>query len=148
MQPDSKLEAAGKLQTFVAGEIVIPYGQVISALDIEALGVFGLAQSENKWQEVASAVSLVLLFTAFFVIYLRRKPILKAGEYDIRGMTLLVALFLSFLLLGRLTIPGHTVIPYLYPVMAYGLLSHAFGAELPDYRPTAFLLLHTDCRMP
>jgi putative nucleotidyltransferase with HDIG domain len=118
-------------RTFVPGENVVQHGQVISALDLEALRVFGFVQSGNRWQDIASAMGLVLVFTAFFVVYLRRKPMLKAGEQDFRGLTLLVVLFMSFLLLGRLTIPGHTVIPYLYPVMAYGLLvTSLFSTEL------------------
>jgi cyclic-di-AMP phosphodiesterase PgpH len=118
-------------RTFVPGENVVLHGQVISALDLEALNIYGFVQSTNRWQDIASAAGLVLIFSAFFVVYLRRKPILKAGEQDLRGLTLLVALFLSFLLLGRLTIPGHTVIPYIYPVMAYGLLvTSLFGADL------------------
>lgn len=118
-------------KTYVAGEIVIPHGQVLSALDIEALRIFGFAQSENRWQEIASAGGLVLIFTAFLLIYLRHKPVLKAGENDVRALTMLAALFLGFLLLGRLTIPGHTVIPYIYPIMAYGLLvSSVFSADL------------------
>lgn len=118
-------------RSFVAGENVVQRGQVINKLDIEALQVFGFAQPENRWQDIASAIGLTIIFTAFFVIYIRRTPVRKAGKFNLRGLTVLVTLFLSFLLIGRLTIPGHAVIPYIYPVMAFGLIvSSLYGAEL------------------
>jgi putative nucleotidyltransferase with HDIG domain len=50
---------------------------------------------------------------------------------DMRSAALVVLLFLVFLISARLVIPAHTVVPYVFPVAAYGMTVAAlFGAEL------------------
>jgi putative nucleotidyltransferase with HDIG domain len=115
-------------RSFVANEVVIQRGQVISEADLEALEAFNLIQSPTYWQDIASAVILPVLMMTFFVLYLNRNPALAN---DLRALTMVAILFLVFLLGARITIPGHAVLPYLYPLMAYSLTVAAlFGAEL------------------
>jgi putative nucleotidyltransferase with HDIG domain len=57
--------------------------------------------------------------------------------------TILVTLFMLFLVIARITIPGHAVIPYVYPVMGFALtISALFSAELAliSVVPLAFLI--------
>lgn len=118
-------------RSFISGETIVQRGRVITAEDLEALQAFGLAQAKGRWQDVASAAVLTLLVSAFFIFYLRRNPSLVAGEQGLRRLIVLMLLFLLFLMGARLTIPGHTVIPFIYPLMAYALTVAAlFGAEL------------------
>lgn len=115
-------------RTYIAGETVVQRGQVLSAADVEALQKMGLIQPEQQWQDYVSSSALVLLMMAFIGFYLRREPkVLR----DARSLTLLTLLFLGFLLAARLVIPGHTVIPYAFPLAAYSLLVAAlFSSEL------------------
>ena len=115
-------------RTYIAGETVAQRGQVLSAADVEALQKMGLIQPEQQWQDYVSSSALVLLMMAFIGFYLRREPkVLR----DARSLTLLTLLFLGFLLAARLVIPGHTVIPYAFPLAAYSLLVAAlFSSEL------------------
>jgi putative nucleotidyltransferase with HDIG domain len=115
-------------RTFMAGETVVQRGQVLSAADVEALQQMGLGQPQEQWQDVASAAALVALILAFMLFYLVRGD---AIVQDLRSLILMGVLFLAFLLGTRLAIPGHTVIPYAFPLAAYSLcVASLFGAEL------------------
>jgi len=118
-------------RSFVTNETIIQRGRVIADTDYEALQQYGLAQPKNRWQDVASAAALTLLSAIFFVFYIQRNPLLLDGNQGLRKLALLATLFLLFLLIARATIPGHAVVPYVYPVMAYALtVSALFSAEL------------------
>ena len=114
-------------RSFAVGETIIPRGAIISATDMEALLQFGLTQPEIRWQDLTSAAALILLILIFMGIYLRRNAPL-AG--DLRAITMMAVLFLIFLVVARLVVPGHTVIPYLLPIAAYALVvSSLIGAK-------------------
>lgn len=116
-------------RTFVPGQTIVSRGQVLSAANIEALQQLGLAQPEGKWQDLISAAGMVLLILTLMLVYVRRRqmPLIE----DLRGTVLIVVIFLVFLVGARLFIPTHTVIPYAFPIAAYGMTVTAlFGAEL------------------
>jgi putative nucleotidyltransferase with HDIG domain len=114
-------------RSFAAGETIVPRGAIISATDMEALIQFGLTQPEIKWQDLTSAAALTLLVLLFLGVYLSRNPQL-AG--DLRAITMMAVLFLIFLVVARLAVPGHTVIPYILPIAAYALVvSSLIGAK-------------------
>lgn len=79
-------QAAGQVEpvtiSFAAGETVVSRGEVVSQVDVEALRHMGLAQPEQRWQELASPGILVILSAGLVTIYLRRKVRLT---YNIRA---------------------------------------------------------------
>lgn len=108
---------------FLAGELVISRGDVISAADIEALQELGLIQSIPEWQELLGAVSLITILVIFLWLYfLRRQPV---SLISLRSQFLIALLFLLFFIGARILIPNRTVIPYIYPLPAFGLLVSA-----------------------
>ncbi len=138
---DERLTAAARQQardnvtpvmrTFMPNETIIQGGKVITVTDFEALKQFGLAQPQNRWQDIVSSAGLALLTTAIFAIYYARNPQLFAGTRGLRKLGVLITLFLLFLYLARVFIPGHAVIPYVYPVMGFALtISALFSFEL------------------
>ena len=130
-------------RSFMANETIIQGGRVITIADYEALQQFGLAEPKNRWQEIVSSLGLTCLSAAVFIFYFRRNPSLFSGTRGIRKFTILVMLFLIFLFVARITIPGHAVIPYVYPVMGFALtVSALFSAELAliSVVPLAFLI--------
>ena len=130
-------------RSFRANEIIIQGGKVITVTDFEALQQFGLAQPKNRWQNIVSAIGLTLITIAIFIFYFQRNAKLFSGNIGLRKLTLLVTLFLLFLLIARIFIPGHAVIPYIYPVMGYALtISTLFSAELATFTviPLAYLI--------
>jgi putative nucleotidyltransferase with HDIG domain len=106
-------------RSFITGETIVQRGSVITAEDLEALQALGLVQSQYSWKEVVSMACLAFLVIIFVILYLRRNPVLLQ---DTRGLTLMVILFLVWLVSARLVIPGHTLLPYIFPVAAYGML--------------------------
>ncbi len=130
-------------RSFMTGEIIIQAGKVITVTDYEALQQYGLAQPNNRWQDILSSAGLTLITAAIFIFYLRRNPELFSGNMGIRKLTVLVSLFLLFLIIARLSIPGHAVLPYVYPVMGFALtISALFSAELAfiSVVPLAYLI--------
>lgn len=112
--------------SYAVGEIVISKGQLLKEEDIEALEILGLVKKQVYWREIDGAIVLMGLVIAYFILYLLRNPKLLN---DLRGLTLIAILFLGFLFGARLFIPGHTVLPYLYPLTAYGLVMTALFGE-------------------
>ncbi len=119
------------MRSLVAGQNIVQRGQVITDQDLEALEKYGMAQPEERWQDILSAVIITVVVSALIAIYLRRRGALVKAPLGLRSLAVLLALFIFFLLAARLIIPGRTVIPYVYPLMAYGLTVAAlFGAEM------------------
>lgn len=116
-------------RSFILGETVLRRGQVITSSDFEALQQLGITQSQQeKWQEPASMAILVGLMAALLAFYFHRS---QAATKELRALTLIATLFLVFLYSGRMIIPGHTVIPFAFPLAAYSLtVASLFGAEL------------------
>ncbi len=116
-------------RTYVAGQTVVSQGQVLSAEDVEALEHLNLAQPQVTWPDQLSAAGMVVLLGFFIIIYMRREKWLQEG--DIRGLVVISFIFLVFLFGARFIIPGRTVVPYAYPLAAYGLtITALFGAKL------------------
>ena len=114
-------------RSYVQGQTIILRGQIISDTDIEALEQFGLVKPETRWQDIVSAAALVLLTIVYLFVYLRRNPELT---HDLRGLAVIIILFLIFLIGGRLLVSSQSMIPYIYPIAAYGLVvASLFGAR-------------------
>jgi cyclic-di-AMP phosphodiesterase PgpH len=114
-------------RTYLAGETIVQRGRVINEEDLEALGAAGLVETGDPLQEQAGAFAIVLASGVLTVLYLRRRQQIAR---DLRSLLLLALLFLLFLIPARLLIPGHVVVPYLYPVPALSLtIAALFGAQ-------------------
>jgi hypothetical protein len=118
-------------RSFMMNEIIIQGGKVITPTDYEALQQFGLAQPQNRWPDVISSFGLTLITGAIFIYYYLAHPQIFKGELGLRRLALIITLFLLFLIIARMLIPGHAVIPYVYPVMGYALtIATLFTSEL------------------
>lgn len=129
-------------QHYIAGETIVASGEVISAADLEALQVLGLVEPEKHVLDYVGAGVLTLVVGAFIWFYFnyRRAPFVN----DMRGLLLVGLIFIIFLVSARLTIPNHAIIPYLYPLPAFGLLMAAlFGVDTGFVLVFALTLLTT-----
>jgi hypothetical protein len=106
-------------RNFLSEEVIVQRGQVISAVDMEAMEQFGLVQPETRWQDYLSAAALAGSVMLLAALYLRYRPELAE---DGRGLVLAAMLYVVFLLAARLVIVDRTVIPYVFPVAGFGLL--------------------------
>jgi putative nucleotidyltransferase with HDIG domain len=112
-------------RSFMTGETIVPRGKVLTAADVEALQHLGMGQPQQKWQDLASAAALVILLTVFIAFFLQRRSKLLQES---RGLLVMVGLFLAFLLVGRLIISGHAVLPYAFPLATFSLTMAALLA--------------------
>jgi len=120
-------------KTYISGEIIVRRGQIITQLTWEALQQFGLIRPQNNSNEYIAAGLMTLLLAAFTTLYFERRRSLIND--NLKGLALISLNFILFLVSARLMIPNHTIVPYLFPVQAFGLtIACLFNPEL------AFLL--------
>lgn len=114
-------------RTYVQGETIVQRGRVVTAADMEALAQFGLVYPLSNWQDFVSAAILAILVVVYILLYLNRDPALIQEP---RALTIIFFLFVLFLLAGRLIQPAQTILLFLYPLSAYGLIiASLFGLQ-------------------
>lgn len=115
--------------SFAAGETIVQRGQVITHFIMEALEEYHLVKPGGDPQDMVAAAILVVLISAATGLYLSRRDL----EYmrDAKNWALLSAFFLIFLYTARLVIPNRAIIPYVFPIPAFGLtFGSLFSAEI------------------
>ncbi|NPV40702.1 MAG: HDIG domain-containing protein [Anaerolineae bacterium] len=113
----SKVEPV--IKKFVAGEIIVSSGEVIDPLDWEALQELGYTEPKNKALDYISAGLITVVILIYNVLYIRR--IRQTSGKKIQDLPVIAITFLLFLFTAKLIIPNHTILPYLFPVAAFGL---------------------------
>jgi cyclic-di-AMP phosphodiesterase PgpH len=117
------------MRTFVAGETIVQRGQVVTPLIYEALVEYDLIQPPNDTRDLIASGALVFLAGAFVTLYFTRRDL--APINDFRSISLIALTLLIFLFAARLAIPNRTVLPYVFPLPAFGLtLASLFTAEI------------------
>lgn len=118
-QEEASASVQPVVRTFLSNEIIVQRGEVVTEEDLEALQEFGLVQAEAGWQDYVAAGALALAVFLLIYLFFRYRPRLFD---DLRGLTLVAVLFVLFLVAARLTIVDRTVVPYVFPIAAFGLL--------------------------
>lgn len=116
-------EAAQKIEpitrNYITGETIIRRGQIFTPLTWEALEAYNLIQQDDPQEGIWAAVSLVGLMAVFVGLYFSRRRITPLNS--LKGLLLISITFLIFLYGAKIIIPNRTVIPYIYPLPAFGL---------------------------
>ena len=115
------------VKTYVAGETIVSSGEVIDALTWEALQELGYTEPKNKLLDYLSAALLTAVLITFNTLYIRR--IRQTTGKRIQDLPIIAITFMVFLLAAKLIIPNHTILPYMFPLAAFGLTI----ASLYDY---------------
>jgi len=116
-------------RSYVSGEIIVRRGQVVSPLTWETLAQFDLIQPEDNTKNIVSAAILILLLAGFNILYFRFRS--RHIVASLRYLIIISLLFLLFFAAARFLIPNRVVMPYLFPLAAFGLtLSCVFSVEL------------------
>ncbi|MHB1294930.1 MAG: HD family phosphohydrolase [Anaerolineae bacterium] len=106
--------------TIRAGESVLREGEIATEFALEKLQVLGLIEKGQRWQDRAGIGLLMLVIVVAFTIYLFRSQALLL-ERPRRQLLLLLTL-IGVAVVARLTVPGHTLTPYLFPVAGITML--------------------------
>ena len=113
----------------IAGEVVVRRGQIIRDEDYEALNVFGLAKPVNQTNRIITSAVLTGIIAVLTALYMQRRQ--DQAFFSVKALLVIASLFIIFLALGRFLVIDRTIVPYLYPVAAFGLtLSIIFNFEL------------------
>ncbi|HVP21866.1 MAG TPA: HDIG domain-containing protein [Anaerolineaceae bacterium] len=107
------------LQNYIAGEIIVRRGQVITPVIYEALQAYGLVQTQGGSQSLIAVIALVAIAAIFTGLYFSKRNLQPLS--DAKSLVLVSILFLLFLAGARIVIPNRTVVPYLFPLAAFGL---------------------------
>jgi hypothetical protein len=114
-------------RSFVQGQTLLLRGQIISETDLESLEQFDLVKTQTRWQDLVSAAALAILTLVYFLVYLSRNSTLTQ---DLRSLTVIIILFIVFLVGGRFVVTSQSMIPYIYPLAAFGLVvASLFGTK-------------------
>jgi putative nucleotidyltransferase with HDIG domain len=113
----SQVEPVSRI--YLAGETIVRRGQIITQLSWEALQQYGLIQPKRELSNFFSILSIVVLQSVLISLYLNRRK--KSPVNDLRSLLMITILFLVFLYGARLVIPNRTIVPYLFPISAFGL---------------------------
>jgi putative nucleotidyltransferase with HDIG domain len=106
--------------SYVAGQVVIREGAVVTPLMVEALERLGLAVPRVDWGDIVGLALLSALVASIVGLFLwRYEPELVQQP---RNLFLLVVLLLGFLAAAKLIVPGRTVLPYMFPASALAML--------------------------
>jgi putative nucleotidyltransferase with HDIG domain len=107
------------VRSFITGETLVRRGEVIGESDWEALQRYGLIQPSDRNKEVLSSAILVAVLSVLISVYFIFQ---KAREdYSVKEILLISIAFLVFLIVGRFVIADRTIIPYVFPIAAFGL---------------------------
>lgn len=127
-------------RTYIAGETIIRRGQVITPLTWEALVAFDLIASDNRREEVLAALALVGLMSILLVMYFYRRRMTPVVSF--RALVILAIIFLIFLYSAKIVIPNRTVLPYFFPIAAFGLtLASLYNLEAGFIFPIVLSIL-------
>jgi hypothetical protein len=113
----SEVEPVSRI--YLNGETIVRRGQIITPLTWEALQQFGLIQPKREISSFLSILAIVAVLSVLISLYVSKRKLSPIN--DLRSILLITILFLVFLYGARLVIPNRTVIPYLFPISAFGL---------------------------
>ena len=125
---DARQSVSPVIRSFISGETLVNRGQIIKDVDWEALEKYGLIQTRDSVQDIIGAAifSILLMFLVGF--YFKNQT---AENYSTKALLLISIVFLLFLSIARFVVFNRTILPYVYPLAAFGLtLSVVFNFEL------------------
>ncbi len=106
--------------TIRAGESVVREGEIVSPLALEKLGVLGLLEEPPRWDDLIGALVLTTCLVVAVAVYVyRAQPVLllRPRRQLLLALTLMVAGATA-----RMSIPGHVLLPYLFPAASFCML--------------------------
>lgn len=116
-------------RTLLTGEIIVRRGQIVTPSIFEVLEKYNLVQPKSNYSDLIAPAALVVLVFVFIGFYFLRRKISPVN--NLRSLLLISVTFLVFLFFARFITPNRTVIPYLFPIAAFGLtISCLFNLEI------------------
>jgi cyclic-di-AMP phosphodiesterase PgpH len=102
--------------TIRQGESILREGEIVTALAYEKLQVLDLLDTDLNIQEAIGTALLFLVIVMVIAVYIVRGHPLLLGRP--RRLLLVVLTLFTVVAMAHLTIPGRTLVPYLFPAAA------------------------------
>jgi hypothetical protein len=116
-------------KSYIADEMIVQRGQVISPDIEEALRQYGIVRSNPFTNNLIAALAITLISGGVVAVYFSHRKL--SLSISITNLVMISVAFLLFLYAGRLLIPGHSILPYFFPLAAFGLtIASLFSTEL------------------
>jgi putative nucleotidyltransferase with HDIG domain len=125
-------------RTFEQNQIIIRSGQVVSQADMEVLDKLAIRRPAMTWSDVVSAI----IFSGLAVVAVGGALLYGphgALKRRLRHTALSAAVFVAALFLARVLLPGHTLLPYLAPLVAISIIITNWSGTLAGIVSTAVL---------
>ncbi len=116
-------------RSFATGQLIVQHGQIVRPEDMEALQILGLTGQDNRFNTFLGSVALVFILGVIIALYSTRR---RANPLDdLRSVVLIALMFSLFFLLVRFIIPYRAILPFIFPIAAFGLtMTIAFNLEI------------------
>ncbi|MBI3170309.1 MAG: HDIG domain-containing protein [Chloroflexi bacterium] len=108
------------VQTYKAGETIVPAGEIITPADMEAFQQLGMIRPGQRWEDIAAAAAMVVLCSVFVPLYFYRRP--RSVFLNDSKNLIIISLIFIFFLAGARLFAERTLAPYGYPIQAAALL--------------------------
>ncbi len=117
------------VRAYASGETIVRRGQIITDAQLEAMQYYGLIQNQGITQNLLASAVLALLIGALTGLYFYRRKFTGFGQ--ISKLLIVAIYFLVFLYGARIILPNRTILPYLFPISAFGLtIGSLFSMEI------------------
>ncbi len=108
------------VRTIERGEAIIREGDIVTPEDMEALTALGMTGSQLEGRKLVGAALLLLTVLGVMGVYTWR---IEPGFWvDQRRLLLVGLVVLAFAAVAKLMVPGHVLLPYLFPIPAAAML--------------------------
>ncbi len=112
------------IRTLRAGESIVREGEIVTEAIYERLEILGLLDQKPNWQQIATEMGLALIMVAILIVYvIRVDPLLMQRP---RRQLLLVVTLIIASITARVLLPGHSLLPYIFPGAAAAMIVALF----------------------
>lgn len=125
---EAKAAVQPRERTYVINQTIVQKGQIVTALNYEALNKMGLVVSQNNPEKYISVICIITGLAAALLVYIHWVP--DSGINGFTNWLVTAVLFLIYFIAGRMLTPNHTLIPYVFPASGLGLtLAALYGTS-------------------
>ncbi|MBN2085344.1 MAG: HDIG domain-containing protein [Anaerolineales bacterium] len=129
LREEAAANAESVTRSFVTGQVVIPRGKLVTEADLEAVFMLGLTTESLNLRNAASMILAVFLSGTLLMMFISQFH--PEMTRRVRSVFLFCMIVLTFLAVARIMVPGHAVLPFLFPIAALGILiASLFGRGL------------------
>ena len=116
----------------MAGEVLVRRSEIVSPVDLEALTAFGLGEPTDRAALLLSSGAIIAVIAVLALIYYQKTK--KESFNQLNSILLIAFFFLLFLGLAKFLVMDRTILPYLFPIAAFGMtLAILFNLQFASF---------------